>query len=111
MTYFFRSSSLSTPLWPFYKDSSLGLEFLLQHTVQNSALVIIHFSHILMSTILINYFNFRQFGVKLFGNLALIHSVVWRYKLSTMSAVYQPEEVYDVVGPVCESSDVFVFLL
>ena len=27
-----------------------------------------------------NYFNFRQFGVKLFGNLALIHSVVWRYK-------------------------------
>ena len=33
-----------------------------------------------MSTKLINYFNFRQFGVKLFGNLALIHSVVWRYK-------------------------------
>ena len=43
-----------------------------------------------------------------FGNLALIHSVVCRYKLSTMSAVYQPEEVYDVVGPMCESSDVFV---
>lgn len=35
-----------------------------------------------MSTKLINYFNFRQFGVKLFGNLALIHSAVWRYKVS-----------------------------
>lgn len=35
-----------------------------------------------MSTKLINYFNFRQFGVKLFGNLALIHSVVWCYKVS-----------------------------
>lgn len=86
MTYFFRSSSLSIPLWPFYKDISFGLEFLLQHTVQNSALVIIHFSHILMSIKLINYLNFRQFGVKLFGNLALIHSVVWRYKVSTFLA-------------------------
>ena len=110
MTYFFRSSSLSIPLWPFYKDISFGLEFLLQHTVQNSALVIIHFSHILMSIKLINYLNFRQFGVKLFGNLALTHSVVWRYKVSYTLA-YQPEEVYDVVGPVCESSDVFAFLL
>ena len=38
-----------------------------------------------MSTKLINYFNFRQFGIKLFGNLALIHSVVWRYEVSYKS--------------------------
>ena len=35
-----------------------------------------------MSTKLINCLNFRQFGVKLFGNLALIYSVIWRYKVS-----------------------------
>lgn len=45
-----------------------------------------------MSTKLINYFNFRQFGVKLFGNLALIHSVVWRYKVSLIVLNrYRPE--------------------
>lgn len=45
-----------------------------------------------MSTKLINYFNFRQFGVKLFGNLALIHSVVWCYKVSLIVLNrYRPE--------------------
>ena len=39
-----------------------------------------------MSTKLINYFHFRQFGVKLFGTLALIHSVVWRYKAPPTTA-------------------------
>ena len=74
-----------------------------------------------MSIKLINYLNFRQFGVKLFGNLALIHSVVWRYKASeVVPDAKRIHDViisagwlllYDVVGPVCESSDVFVFLL
>ena len=47
-----------------------------------------------MSTKLINYFNFRQFGVKLFGNLALIYSVVWRYKVSLCTRL----QVAPVVG-------------
>ena len=62
--------------------TKLSGDIRLCHVVQNSALVILHFSHILMSTKLINCLNFRQFGVKLFGNLALIYSVIWRYKVS-----------------------------
>ena len=50
--------------------TKLSGDIRLCHVVQNSALVILHFSHILMSTKLINYFNF--------GNLALNFSVIWR---------------------------------
>ena len=48
-----------------------------------------------MSTKLINYFNFRQFGVKLFDNLALIHSVVWRYKATPLCVPYGDIEGFE----------------